>query len=59
MTTGSGSVSASAMLEALQAEGPFPDHASKLMLFGRLVGSWDIEGRFFDRDGHVDRKSVV
>ncbi|TMK18365.1 MAG: hypothetical protein E6G65_12365 [Actinobacteria bacterium] len=40
MTTGSGSVSASAMLEALQAEGPFPDHASKLMLFGRLVGSW-------------------
>jgi len=44
------------MLEALQAEGPFPDHASKLMLFGRLVGSWDIEGRFFDRDGHVTKQ---
>jgi hypothetical protein len=30
---------ASAMFQALEADGPFPDHAEKLMLFGRLVGS--------------------
>jgi hypothetical protein len=43
----------SLMLERLWAEGPHPDHADKLMLFGRLVGSWDIKARFFDRDGNV------
>jgi hypothetical protein len=46
---------ASPMIEALQAEGPHPDHADKLMLFGRLVGSWDIEGRFLDEQGNVTR----
>src|SRR5919199_5848798 len=45
-----------AMIEALQATGPHPDHAEKLMLFGRLIGSWDIEGRFFDEDGNVTRE---
>jgi hypothetical protein len=43
----------SVMIEALQADGPFPEHADKLMLFGRLVGSWDIEGRFLDEEGNV------
>jgi hypothetical protein len=52
MTT-TGSPTASAMIEALQADGPHPDHADRLMLFGRLVGSWDIEGRFLDEDGNV------
>jgi len=42
-----------AMSDALCAEGPSPDHADKLMLFGQLVGSWDIHGRFFDEDGNV------
>jgi len=46
-----------AMIEALEADGPFPDHADKLMLFGRLVGSWDIEDRFFDEDGNVTKES--
>ena len=46
------------MIEALQAEGPFADHAGKLMLFGRLVGSWDIEGRFFDQDGNVTKQEA-
>jgi hypothetical protein len=49
---------ASAMTEALQADGPHPDYADKLMLFGRLVGSWDIEGRFFDDDGNVTREGT-
>jgi hypothetical protein len=49
---------ASAMIEALQADGPLSEHAEKLALFGRLVGSWDIEGRFFDPDGTVTREST-
>jgi hypothetical protein len=44
---------ASAMIQTLRAEGPLSEHADKLALFGRLVGSWDIEGRFFDADGTV------
>jgi hypothetical protein len=47
-----------AMIEALQADGPFPDYADKLMLFGRLVGSWDIVGRFLDEEGNVVREST-
>jgi hypothetical protein len=46
---------ASGMIEALHADGPFPQSADKLELFGRLVGSWDIEGRFFDEEGSVLR----
>jgi hypothetical protein len=45
------------MTEALEAEGPFPDYADKLMLFGRLIGSWDIVGRFLDEHGNVIRES--
>lgn len=32
------------MLEALHAEGPAPDRARHMMLYGQFVGSWD--GRF-------------
>src|SRR5712692_598113 len=32
------------MLEALHAEGPAPDRAPPMMLYGQFVGSWD--GRF-------------
>jgi hypothetical protein len=46
------------MIEALQADGPFPDYAQKLSLFGRLVGSWDINGRYFDPDGTITREST-
>ena len=46
------------MIEALQADGPNPEHAEKLMLFGRLVGSWEIEGRFFDEAGNVTREGT-
>lgn len=47
-----------AMVEALRADGPFPDYADRLMLFGRLVGSWDIVGRFFDEHGNVIREGT-
>lgn len=39
------------MLEALRADGPHPDHAEKLMLFGRFVGSWDFDAVLVDRAG--------
>jgi hypothetical protein len=41
------------MLEALAADGPLPKYADKLMLFGQLVGTWDVVGRFFDGDGNI------
>jgi hypothetical protein len=44
------------MIEALEAEGPFQEYADKLMLFGRLVGAWDIEGKHLNPDGKVTRK---
>ena len=46
------------MIDALRAEGPFAGHTDALMQFGRLIGSWDIEGRFFDEDGNVIREST-
>jgi len=46
------------MIEALQASGPDSQHADKLMLFGRLVGSWDVEGRFVDEQGNTLRSST-
>ena len=39
------------MIDALTASGPHPDHASDLMLFGRFVGAWDVEGVLIDREG--------
>jgi hypothetical protein len=36
---------------ALEASGPFVPYRSELDLFGRFVGSWDVEGRFFDEQG--------
>jgi hypothetical protein len=48
----------SAMIEALQADGPHAEHARELMLFGRLVGSWAIEGRNFDEAGNIVREAT-
>jgi hypothetical protein len=44
-----------AMIQALKADGPHPDYADKLMLFGRLVGSWDVDWRLIDGDGNVTK----
>src|ERR671932_1975575 len=57
-TTSEPRAASAAMIEALQADGPFSEYADKLMLFGRLVGSWDIEGKFFDADGNVTREQT-
>jgi hypothetical protein len=45
------------MLDALAAAGPHPDHAAELMLFGRFVGSWDMEGVQFAPDGSRTEQS--
>jgi hypothetical protein len=46
-------VGTSEMLTALAAEGPWPEHADALMLFGQFVGVWDLEITLFDLDGGV------
>ncbi len=44
---------AKAMIELLDADGPDEERADGLMLFGRFVGSWDIEATYWDHDGNV------
>jgi hypothetical protein len=39
------------MIDALAASGPHPDHEPELMLFGRFVGAWDMEGEQIAPDG--------
>jgi hypothetical protein len=41
------------MLDLLAAGGPHPDHAGELMLFGRFVGAWDMEGEQIAAGGDV------
>ena len=58
MRSSTAATSSAAMIEALEADGPYPEFASKLALFGRLVGSWDLVGRNFDENGAVVREST-
>jgi len=44
---------AKAMIELLDAEGPDEERAEGLMLFGRFIGSWDIDATYWDHDGNV------
>lgn len=37
--------------EVLHAAGPAPDRTGKMDLYGRLIGSWDMEVAAFDEDG--------
>ncbi|MFN8375079.1 MAG: hypothetical protein U0694_19660 [Anaerolineae bacterium] len=39
------------ILTDLRAEGPHPDYAQKLMLFGQFIGVWDMDVRFFNPAG--------
>lgn len=39
------------MLAALGADGPAPEHAGELALFGQFVGTWDVDSRRWDQDG--------
>ena len=58
MPDGIDAQASSAMIEVLRADGPFPEYADRLMVFGRLVGSWDIEGRYIDEDGNTTRETT-
>ena len=40
-----------AFLDALHAEGPAADRADKMALYGRFVGSWDLDVTEFRDDG--------
>jgi hypothetical protein len=42
----------SPILNDLPAEGPHPELAEDLMLFGQFVGAWDMTVEFFDDGGH-------
>jgi hypothetical protein len=46
----------SAFLDALGAAGPAADRAGKMDLYGRFVGSWDIDVRQFGKDGTERRR---
>lgn len=39
------------MSSLLVAEGPFVELEDKLMLYGQLVGSWDVEATWYDAEG--------
>ena len=39
------------MINVLQANGPHPDLAEQLMLFGQFVGAWDVDITFIAPDG--------
>lgn len=41
----------SAMIDLLAAPGPDEEHSDELMMFGRFVGSWDVEAEYFDHNG--------
>lgn len=40
----------STLADALVADGPDPEHADALMLFGRFVGEWDFDWAGYDGD---------
>ena len=46
----------SAFLDALGAEGPAADRAGKMDLYGRFIGSWDLDVRQFTEDGRERRR---
>jgi hypothetical protein len=39
------------IFDLLAATGPYPEYADKLMLYGQLVGSWDIDATWYLPDG--------
>ena len=47
----------SAFLDALGADGPSADRAGKMDLYGRFVGSWDLDVRQFSEDGRELRRA--
>ncbi len=47
--------SAGPMTESLHAPGPDAEHQAKLMQFGCLVGSWDLDVVYYDESAHMRR----
>src|SRR5947208_16963874 len=47
----------SAFLDALGADGPSADRAGRMDLYGRFVGSWDLDVRQFAKDGTERRRA--
>jgi hypothetical protein len=45
------------MVEALRALGPHPSLGDQAKVFGRLVGTWDVEYTDFSKDGRVTQRS--
>jgi hypothetical protein len=45
------------MLKALHADGPAPDQAEQMMLYGQFIGSWD--GQVLSQRFHVDLNAEV
>jgi len=45
------------MLSVLSAEGPVPEHASQLMLYGQFVGAWEGTVVVYRRDGTTRKES--
>jgi hypothetical protein len=43
------------MLQALDANGPHPDYAAELALFGQFVGAWAVDNAYFDANGSEER----
>jgi hypothetical protein len=44
-------LSSDPVVEALVADGPAPEYADKLMLYGQFVGEWEFDWTGFDADG--------
>ena len=42
---------ASRFIDALHTTGPAPDRAENLELYGRFIGSWEMDAAVFDEDG--------
>jgi hypothetical protein len=51
MTASSATLPPSGLVGALHVAGPAGEHAEKLMMFGRFVGSWDLEWTGTDPNG--------
>jgi hypothetical protein len=45
------------MVAALEALGPHPSLGDQAQVFGRLVGTWDVEYTDFSKDGRVTHRS--
>ncbi len=54
-TPGVGADQSAAMLAALGSNQPHPQLASKLELYGRFVGSWDVDITFYPPQGEPQR----